>query len=165
MGFGAPYRDWPMKLRVLVRRVLLGKRAVPADLITGIVGPEAEGDWCVFWAGDGASPSTVRALSMTQVIDEAASEVAALYARHPQVSGAELQFAIYPWNYRGGPIFDITARPGLFTAHDKLGSDQEFQAATLEDLIVAVEKTRGVGAEDSMFRWVRPIASLPLPTR
>lgn len=154
-----------MRLGGLVRRVLLGKLSVPAGLITGVVGPTAEGGWAVLWVGDGAGPSTLRAPTLTQVIDKAAAEVAELYARYPQISGAELQFAIYPWEYKVGPIFDITAGPDLFTARDIQGSDQEVQAATLEDLIVAVEKTRGIGVRDAMFRWARPIASLPLPAR
>jgi hypothetical protein len=37
------------------------------------------------------------------------------------------------------------------------------QADTLEDLVTAVERTPDVPPNDAMFRWIRPIASLPVP--
>jgi hypothetical protein len=139
----------------------------PADLITGVVEPSADGEWSVTWVTDDRAlrPAAVRAPTLTQVIDKATSYVATLYATWPVDGAEELQFGIYPWHYEKGPIFEITARPGLFTARALVGSDQEFQEATLEGLIVAVERTESLGAVNSMFLWVRPIASLPPPTR
>jgi hypothetical protein len=34
------------------------------------------------------------------------------------VPDAELQLAIYPWGYQGGPIFDISGHAGALTALD-----------------------------------------------
>lgn len=44
----------------------------------------------VFWVGDGACPPRVYAPSLTQVADQAASVVAALYARTSPIADAEL---------------------------------------------------------------------------
>jgi hypothetical protein len=118
----------------LLRRALGGKDRQPAALITGVIGPaEKNGGWSVSWAGDGA---------------------------WPPIPGAELQLAIYPWNYRGGPMFDIDGHPGSFTAHDIQGSDLTVYGATLEDLASAVEHMPDIPADDSMFRWIRQITSL-----
>ena len=99
--------------------------------------------------------------------DQAASAVAALYARTSPIAGAELQLAIYPWTYDGGPdggpIFDIDGYPGSFTARDIQGSDRMVNGATLEDLVAAVEHMPDIPIGHSMFRWIRQIASLPVP--
>ena len=87
--------------------------------------------------------------------------VASLYAGHPPVEGAELQLAIYPWHYDDGPMFDIAGQQGAFIARDIQGSDLAVQGTTLEDLITAVERMPDVPPDNAMFRWIRPIASLP----
>jgi hypothetical protein len=147
----------------LLRRLLLGKAGRPADLITGVAGVEKDGGWSVFFISEGLEPAQVRAWTLTEVVDGAAAAVASLYAKHPPVEGAELQLAIYPWNYRGGAIFDISGQQGSFSARDIQGSDLAVQGATLEDLVAAVERMPGVPPDKSMFRWIRPIASLPIP--
>jgi hypothetical protein len=146
-----------------LRRLLLGKAGRPADLITGVVGREKDGGWSVFFISDGLEPADVRAWTLTEVGDAAAAAVAAAYAKHPPVEGAELQLAIYPWNYRGGAIFDIGGQPGSYSARDIQGSDASVQGATLEDLVSAVERMPGMTPDKAMFRWIRPIASLPVP--
>jgi len=146
----------------LLRRALVGKDRRPAALITGAVGPEEKkGGWSVVWAGDGAWPPRVYAPTLTQVADQAGSAVAALYALAPPIPGAELQLAIYPWSYDGGPVFDIDGHSGSFTARDIQGSDLTVNGATLEDLVAAVEHMPDIPAGHSMFRWIRQIASLP----
>lgn len=146
-----------------LRRLLLGKAGRPADLITGVVGREKDGGWSVFFISDGLEPAEVRAWTLTEVIDVAAAAVASLYAKHPPVEGAELQLAIYPWDYRGGPMFDIAGEQGSLSARDIQGSDAAVQGATLEDLVAAVERMPDVPPNDAMFRWIRPVASLPVP--
>jgi hypothetical protein len=146
-----------------LRRLLLGKAGRPADLITGVVGRENDGAWSAFFISEGLEPAKVRAWTLTEVTDQAAAAVASLYSKHPPVEGAELQLAIYPWDYRGGPIFDISGRRGSYTAQDIQGSDIAVQGATLEDLVSTVEQMPDAGVTKSMFRWIRPIGSLPVP--
>jgi hypothetical protein len=146
-----------------LRRLLVGKKRQPDALITGLVGPEKKGGWSVSWVGDGAWPPRIDAESLTHAVDRASSAVAALYAKYPPVAGAELQLAIYPWNYRGGPIFDIAGHAGAFTARDIQGSDRSIAGETLEDLVEAVRQIMDIPDEHSMFRWIRQIASLSVP--
>jgi hypothetical protein len=108
-------------------------------------------------------PADIRAWTLTEVIDSAAAAVASLYAKYPPVDGAELQLAIYPWAYDGGPIFDVGGQKGSFNARDIQGSDHAIRGASLEDLVTAVERLPGLPPDDSMFRWIRPIASLSVP--
>jgi hypothetical protein len=132
-------------------------------LITGVAAPKEDGGWSAFFISDGLEPADVSAWSLTDVSDAAAAAVASLYAGYPAVDGAELQLAIYPWEYGGGPIFDISGQSGAFRAEDIQGSELAVQGATLEDLVTAVERMPGAPANNSMFRWIRPIASLPTP--
>jgi hypothetical protein len=50
------------------------------------------------------------------------------------LSGATLQFAIYPWDYAlNAPIYDISGTPGQFRARDIQGSDREITAESWKD--------------------------------
>jgi hypothetical protein len=144
----------------LLRHLLGGKQRQPAALITGVVGADPKGGWSVTWAGEGLWPPCVHAASLTQAADQAATAVVALYAQHPPVPDAELQLAIYPWRYQGGPMFDISGHAGALTARDIHG-ELSVSGTTLEDLVAAVRHIPGLPAGDSMFRWVRQVASLP----
>jgi hypothetical protein len=146
-----------------VRRMLGAKERQPDALITGVVAPDKKGGWLVSWAGDGVWPPDIYAASLTQAADQASSAVAALYARYPAVAGAELQLAVYPWRYRHGPMFDITGQAGALTARDIQGSDRSVVGETLEDLVEAVSQMADIPDGDSMLRWVRQIADLPIP--
>jgi hypothetical protein len=152
----------PLSMRNPLRRVTGSKERQPSALITGLVGPDKKGGWSVSWAGDGACPPDIHAISLTEAADQAAFAVAALYARYPPVAGAELQLAIYPWDYRGGPMFDIAGQAGALAARDIQGSDRSITGATLEDLVEAVRQMPDIPEGQSMFRWVRQVASLPL---
>lgn len=132
-------------------------------MITGVAGQEEDGGWSVFFLGDGLEPADVQAWTLTEVIDRAVAAVASLYARYPPVDGAELQFAIYPWHYEDGPMFDIQGSPGSYRARDNQGSDLAVQGATLEDLVAAIARMPEVPPDNSMLRWIRSIASLPIP--
>ncbi|MGH3159663.1 MAG: hypothetical protein ACRDNF_24255 [Streptosporangiaceae bacterium] len=140
---------------------LAGRERQPAGLVTGVAGPDKKGGWSVTWAGDGALPSRVQAGTLTQATDEAASAVAALYAKFPPVAGAELQLAIYPWRYKSGPMFDISGSAGAYTARDIQGSELSVSGATLEDLVEAVRGLADAPGDDSMLRWIRQVAALP----
>ena len=145
----------------LLRRLLGGEERQPAALITGIVGADPKGGWSVAWAGDGLWPPRLHAAALTQAADQAAAAVATLYAQHPPVPDAELQLAIYPWRYQGGPMFDISGHAGGLTARDIQGSERSVSGATLEDLVAAVRQIPDLPVDDSMFRWVRQVTSLP----
>jgi hypothetical protein len=147
----------------LLRRLGAGKERPPGTLITGVIGPDKKGGWSVSWAGDGAWPPPIQATSLTQAADRAASAAAALYAKHPPMADAELQLAIYPWDYKDGAIFDISGDVGALTARDIQGSDRSVSGATLEDVVEAVRQMTDIPDGHSMFRWIRQVASLPLP--
>jgi hypothetical protein len=146
-----------------LRQLLVGRAGRPAALITSVAGRDKDGGWSVFFISDGLEPAKVRAWTLTEVVDAASAAVATLYAGHPAVDDAELQLAIYPWDYRGGAIFDIAGQQGSFSARDIQGSDLAVRGATLEDLVTAVERLPGVRPDKAMFRWIRRIDSLPVP--
>jgi hypothetical protein len=146
-----------------MRRLLTGKERTPGALITALVGPHKNGGWVVTWTGDGAWPPRVEAATLNETTDQAVAAVAALYAEHPPVPDAELQFAFYPWGYKNGPVFDITGKPGALTARDTQGSELSVSGATLEDLVEAVRQRSDVPDDNSMFRWVRKVSSLQPP--
>jgi hypothetical protein len=67
---------------------------------------------------------------------------------------AELQIAIYPWDYgKTAPMYDITADADRYYAHDIVGDSPDIAAATLEELVeqMAVQP----GGSEAMLRWVR----------
>lgn len=146
-----------------LRRILGARERTPAALITAALNPDNNGGWAVSWAGDGVLPRAIHCATLVQAVDEAATAVATLYGRYPPVPEAELQLAIFPSRYRGGAMFDIGGHPGAFSAHDIQGSDRTVAGATLEDLLQAVRKIDDIPEGHYMFRWVRPVASLPLP--
>jgi hypothetical protein len=147
-----------------LRRLILGDAGRTTDLITGIVGPEKKtGGWSIIFESDGLTPADVRAWTLTDVTDLAAAAVASLYAKHPPVEGAELQLAIFPWDYDDGPIFDVEGQPGSYVARDIQGSDLRVEGWTLEDLVTAIERIPERVRGDAMLRWIRPVASLPVP--
>jgi hypothetical protein len=146
----------------LMRKLAGAMKGRRGNLITGIVSLGAEG-WTVIWVSDGAEPTRIHAPTLTGAADQAAAAVAALHASHPPVPGAELQLAIYPWDYlRNGPIFEIDAGPAAFTAHDIQGVCSTIvHGQALEDLVSAVRRAAEASARGSMFLWVRPVDSLP----
>lgn len=144
-------------MKVWLRRLLAGRRGWPADLLTAVVGPEQRGGWSLIWVGDGIGPKPMQAWILTELVDEASAAVVDLYAKFPPVDGAELQFVIYPWDYDHGPIFKIAKQDKVFIARDDLGGGHVLEAISLERLISAAESNF---RDDSMFQWIRPVASL-----
>jgi hypothetical protein len=142
------------------RRLLGITERVPEDLLTAVVILDGKrGNWSVTWAGDGVWPEDLRAATLTEAVEQAATAVVELYARYPPNPDAELQMAIYPWNYRRGPMYDISYGPDGYSAHDLQDEVPAVQGATLEDLVAAAQHTPGAGVDHCMFRWVRPVAS------
>lgn len=144
---------------------MLGHNSQPpakvADLITGTVSRTEDG-WLVLWWGDGATPGELTAPSLTEATSQASSAVAALYAASQPLPGAVLQFAIYPWDDSGEAalIYDISGGPGRFIARDMQGSERVLEGGALEDLVRRAEELPE--AMTSMFRWIRPVAELPI---
>jgi hypothetical protein len=130
-----------------------------AGLLTGVISREGD-SWRVFFVGDGKNePAEFVAAGLTAATDQAATQALALYLRRPPAPAAELQFAIYPWDYgKDGGIYDIGGGPGQFSARDLQGSDQQVTAATLEDLVEALRQQPG--GDIAMLRWNRSFDEL-----
>jgi hypothetical protein len=143
-------------MKVWLRRLLTGKSRWPDDLLTAVVGPQERGGWSLFWVGDGISPKEMQAWTLTELVNDAFAAVVELYARFPVTDGAELQFAIYPWACKRGPMFEIAKQDSLYVARDELGGGHVLEAISLERLIGMAEPNFG---GDSMFHWIRPVAS------
>jgi hypothetical protein len=136
-------------------------RAPETGSITCIVSADEDG-WHVSWIGEGSNepPDFQPSGSLTEVTEQAAKAALALYEVSPKPPGAELQFAIYPWDYGAdGAIYDVSGSPGLFKARDIQGSEREVEAESLEGLVEAVRHEPG--GDIAMLRWIRPFAELP----
>lgn len=130
-------------------------------LLTGVVS-ERRGKWEVFWIAESTryEPQTFTAAGLTEAADQATTAALAKYVTGSHVPDAELQLAIYPWDYgKNAPMYDISGGPGEFRARDIQGSDREIAAESLEGLVVALCAEPSGSA--AMLRWVRPFAVLP----
>ena len=137
-----------------------GRSRPASGLLTGVISAKQD-EWEVFWIGEGRNePQEFLAPSLTEAADQATTAALAMYVVGPMLPDAELQFAIYPWDYgKNAPMYDISALPGQFRARDIQGSDREITAESLEGLVAAL---RGEPSGDkAMLRWVRPFAELP----
>jgi hypothetical protein len=129
-------------------------------LLTGVVS-ERRGKWEIFWIAESTryEPRQFSAASLTEVADQATTAALVKYMTGSYVPDAELQFAIYPWDYgRDAPMYDISGGPGEFRARDIQGSDREIAAESLEGLVVALSAEPSGSV--AMLRWVRPFAAL-----
>jgi hypothetical protein len=141
---------------------LFGRKTNPdiAGVLTCLVSAEDDA-WAVSWMSDNTrkEPPEFEAASLTEAVDQAATAALALWSVRPLVPGALLDFAIYPWRYgKNGAIYDISGRPGDFTARDIQGSNREVRASSLEGLVEAVSQQPG--GDVAMLRWDRPFAEL-----
>jgi len=142
---------------------LFGRR-MPARcaLLTGIIAADAAG-WGVTWVGDGRGckePPELVAGSLSEAAEQSTALALALFAAGELVPEAELQFAIYPWDYgKNAPIFDVDGRPGSFTASNMFDdAAAPVLGATLEELVTQLGMQPGGHA--AMLRWARPFAAL-----
>ena len=141
----------------LVRRIFQGR--LPS-LITCIV-QWADGVWDVSWVPYRGSPAEFSDETLTHATATASAEVAAMYSGREEASGAELQFAIYPWVGRGMRIIlDITSDADGYAAKGLLGVDINVRAASLEALVERAEQSLG-DTSDVMFRWIRQVSTIP----
>lgn len=66
------------------------------------------------------------------------------YPIGPSRTTAELQYAIYPWTFKGEPqaILDVTGHPGDLAATDIIGSNLEIHGTTAGELVTQVPAGR-----------------------
>ena len=117
----------------------------------------------VAWAGEGTWPPIIHSATLEDAANAAAAAVATLHSRYPPVPDAELQMAIFPSKYRGELILDIGEDAGTFTARNLQGAEPTVTAPSLDQLIEAARHLSDVSDGQYMFRWIRPVASLPPP--
>jgi hypothetical protein len=119
------------------------------------------GVWAISWLSDDKKkePPEFEAASLTEAADQAATAALALWSTLPFIPDAELDFAIYP-RRRGeiAAIYEISGRPGDFTAREFQGRNREVRASSLDGLVEAVQEP---GGDMAVLRWVRPFAELP----
>jgi hypothetical protein len=139
---------------------------VPADLRDDLHGKlvacgRHDGEWEVIWIGQGGKePRRLVTMSLSEAAEQARTAALAHFAESRLIPEAELQFAIYPWDYgKMAPMYDITAEAGQYRAHDIVAGSPDIAAPTLEELVeqMAVQP-RG---SEAMLRWVRRFQDLP----
>ena len=130
-----------------------------AKLITCIVAPSRSG-WEATWASDGRTPKDFSDESLSGLVNQASSQIAAMYMGKSQAAEAELQFAIYPWEGDPGEyILDISGSAGHLDAKDIQGSGISFGAQSLDALVSDGERYVPDKSK-AMFRWIRRVADL-----
>ena len=148
-----------------MRRVLnffrRGKARRLDDLVTALVTRTADG-WGVQFISDGRKPTDFQAPSLVEVTRRSDAGVAALYPDgDPARDGAEVMYAIYPWQ-SGGRIFEVSATPEGLLARSIENFDETLAAATLDDL-VAVAQQAITDPSEVLFQWTRPVRELQAP--
>lgn len=139
---------------------LLGRRRQALGLLTGIIS-ERDGVWEIAWVGDGSrQPRRFEAPGLSEAANQATTAALSLWVVGPADPDAELQLAIYPWDYGDkAPMYDITRRDGVYQAHDIVTASPDVAAPTLEELVgqIALQPL----GNQAMLRWVRRFADLP----
>lgn len=148
------------------RENTVGRHAVKSagaqgDLLTALIGQDKAGGWSVTWVSDGKTPKKLSAPTLTASAERAAAAAVELLANQRASTTAELQLAIYPGPYQSGPIWEITESAGGLTATCP-GSAMTSNAATLEDLLTAIQAAPDMDSNDFMLHWTRPITALPM---
>ena len=144
---------------------LLGRKSRARDgPLTAVISAGTgrnDGEWEVIWIGPGGKePRRLVTMSLSEAAEQATTAAQAHFAETRLIPEAELQFAIYPWDYgKMAPMYDITAVAGQYRAHDIVAGSPDIAAPTLEGLVeqMAVQP-RGSKA---MLRWVRRFQDLP----
>jgi hypothetical protein len=133
-------------------------------LLTAIISAGAgrhEGEWEVIWIGEGGQkPRRLVTTSLPEAAEQATTAALANFVESRLIPEAELQFAIYPWDYgKMAPMYDITAEDGLYHAYDIVADSPDIAAPTLEGLVE--QMAAQPGGSEAMLRWVRPFRDLP----
>jgi hypothetical protein len=118
-------------------------------------------EWEIIWIGEGGKqPRRTVTTSLSVAAEQATAAALVHFAEGRLNPEAELQFAIYPWDYgQMAPMYDITAEASQYRAHDIVAHSPDIAAPTLEELVeqMAVQP-RG---SEGMLRWVRRFQDLP----
>jgi hypothetical protein len=120
-----------------------------------------DGEWEVIWSGQGGKePERLVTTSLSEAAEQAATAALAHFAAGRLTPEAELQFAIYPWDYgKMAPMYDVTAEAGQYRARDIVADSPDIAAPTLEELVEQMA-LQPHGSE-AMLRWIRRIQDLP----
>jgi hypothetical protein len=135
------------------------------DLLTAIISAgtgDHDGEWEVIWIGQGGKePRRLVTTSVSEAAEQATTAALAHFAEGRLIPEAELQFAIYPWDYgEMAPMYDIIAEAGQYRAHDIVADSPDIAAPTLEELVEQMAgQPRG---SEAMLRWVRRFQDLPV---
>jgi hypothetical protein len=119
-----------------------------------------DGDWEVVWYGDGSKlPEWLVTTSLSEAAEQATTAALAHFVEGLLDFEAELQFAIYPWDYgKTAPIYDVTAEDHQYRAHDIVAQSPDIAAPTLEELVEQMAlQPRG---SEAMLRWIRRFEDL-----
>ena len=121
----------------------------------------AEGEWEIIWIGQGGrEPKRLVTTGLSEAAAQAATAALAHVAEARLAPDAELQFAIYPWDYgKMAPIYDIATEDGQYRAHDIVSDSPDITAPTLEELVEQMAGQPRGG--EAMLRWVRRFQDLP----
>lgn len=128
------------------------RKSKKAELYTYLISPGEGGGWEALWIGEEHPYESwdCRAPNLDELVARAASEIASLALEE----GAELQFAIYPWE--NGDVIDVVLHvsqsAGMLIAKDDQGSTLSVSGATLEELIVNAEKVLA-NPSRAMLQW------------
>jgi hypothetical protein len=144
----------------LFRRTSRARNGLLTAIISAGTGPH-DGEWEVIWIGQGGKePRRLVTTSLPEAAEQATAAALAHFAEGWVIPEAELQFAIYPWDYgKMAPMYDITGEAGQYQAHDIVAHSPDIAAPTLEELVEQMAlQPRG---SEAMLRWVRRFQDLP----
>lgn len=140
------------------------KNRAQDELLTAIISARTghhEGEWEIIWVGEGGRElQRMVAGSLSEACASAATAALAHFGAGRLLPEAELQFAIYPWDYaKMAPMYDISAGADGYFAHDIVGDSPDIAAPTLEGLVE--QMAMQPGGSEAMLRWVRRFEDLP----
>lgn len=129
------------------------------DLVTAVVVRD-DGTWSISSWIDAPLEAGGDFGTLDQLVQVADALVRDSYPPGPGRAGAELQYAIYPWSFKGRPqaMLDVTENPEHLSATDISGSASEVIGKTAEDLVE--EAGRLAQHPQVMLRWVKAVGNL-----
>ncbi len=130
------------------------------DLVTAVVVRE-DGLWTVSSWIDARLDAGGDFRTLDELVQVADALVRDNYPPGPRGTTAELQYAIYPWAFKGQPdaIFDVIGDPGNLVASDTNATGAEVRGKTAEELVTQAALLLGEQPR-AMLRWVKKVADL-----
>lgn len=130
------------------------------DVVTAVVVRESDG-----WTLSSWIDARLEAGGDFETLDELVRAADLLvqdsYPQGSRRATAELQYAIYPWTFKGREetILDVTGEAGAFVASDISGARLEVHGGTVEELVAAASSALGAQPR-AMLRWVKKVSEL-----